>query len=102
MVVHFNLRSLPQNKYKIEDFLLQLHNLLHIIALTETKLNSSNLEQAELENYHFEHVDFASNAGDVGVYIRNDLEYLLKFDIVVNSEDCENIFIEIINKPSKK
>ena len=41
-------------------------------------------------------------AGGVGVYIRNDLKYLLKSDIVVNSEDCENIFIEIINKPSKK
>ena len=102
MVIHFNLRSLPKNKYKIEDFLLQLPNLPHIIAVTETKLNSSNLDQAELENYHFEHIDSASNAGGVGVYIRNGLKYLLKSDIVVNSEDCENIFIEIINKPSKK
>ena len=102
MVIHFNLRSLPKNKYKIEDFLLQLPNLPHIIAVTETKLNSSNLDQAEVDNYHFEHIDSALNAGGVGVYVRNDLKYLLKSDIVVNSEDCENIFIEIINKPSKK
>ena len=72
-----------------------------MLQLTETKLNSSNLDQAELKNYHFKHIDSVSNAG-VGVYIRNDLKYLLKSDIVVNSEDCENIFIEIINKPSKK
>ena len=72
-----------------------------MLQLTETKLNSSNLDQAELENYHFEHIDSVSNVG-VGVYIGNDLKYLLKSDIVVNSEDCENIFIEIINKPSKK
>ena len=98
MVIHFNLRSLPKSRYKIEDFLLQLHNLPHIIAITETKLNSSNLDQAELENYHFEHIDSVSNAGGVGMYIRNDLKYLLKSDIVVNSEDCENIFIEMINK----
>ena len=102
MVIHFNLRSLPKNKYKMEEFLLQLPNLPHIIAITETKLNSSNLDQAELENYRFEHVDSASNAGGVGVYIRNDLKYLSKSDIAVNSEDCENIFIEIINKPRKK
>ena len=69
MVIHFNLRSLPKNKYKIEDFFLQLPNLPHIIAVRETKLNSSNLDQGELEYYHFEHVDSASNAGDVGVYV---------------------------------
>ena len=102
MVIHFNLRSLPKNKNKIEDFLLQLLNLPHIIAITETKLNSSNLDKAELENYQYEHIDSASNAGGVGVYIRNDLKYLLKSDIVVNSEDCKFIFINIINKPSKK
>ena len=101
-VIHFNLKSSPKNKYKIEDFLLQLPNLPHIIAITETKLNSSNLDQAELEKYHFEHNDSVSNAIDVGVYIGNDLKYLLKFDIVVNSEDYENIFIKIINKTSKK
>ena len=82
--------------------MLQLPKLPHIIVITETKLNSSNLDQAELENYHFEHNNSASNAGGVGVYIKNDLKYLLKSDIVVNNEDCEKIFIEIINKPSKK
>ena len=102
MVIHFNLRSLPKDIYKIEDFLLPMPNLPHIIAITETKLNSSNLDQAELANYHFEHIDSALNAGGVGVYTRNDLKYILKSDIVVNSENCENIIIEIINKPSKK
>ena len=102
MVIHFNLTSMPKNKHKIYNFLLQLLNLPHIIAITETKQKSSNLDQAELENYHFELMDSASNAGDVGVYVRNYLKYLLKSDIIVNIEECENIFIEIINKPSKK
>ena len=56
-------------------------------AITETKLKSSNIDQVELENYHFEHIDSASNAGGVGVYIRNDPKYVLKSDIIVNSED---------------
>ena len=48
------------------------------IALTETKLKSSNLDQDELENFHFEPIDSASNAGGVSVYIRNGLKYPLK------------------------
>ena len=63
IIIPFNLRSLPKNKYKIENFLLQFPNLPHIIAITETKLKSSNLDQTELESYHFEDIDSASNAG---------------------------------------
>ena len=68
MVIHFNLRSLPKNKYKIENFLLRLPNLPLIIGVTETKLKSSNLDQIELENYHFERINSASNTDGVGVY----------------------------------
>ena len=83
IVIYFNLRSRPKNEYKSENFLLQLPNLPHIIAITKTKLESSNLDQVELENYHFEHVDSKLDAD--GVVCTSEM--ILKSDIIVNSGD---------------
>ena len=41
-IVHFNLRSIAKNKYKVEEFLMQSQFLPGVIAISETKLNSSN------------------------------------------------------------
>ena len=36
------------------------------------------------------------------MHVRNDLKCLLKSGIIVNNKECKNIFIEIVNQPSKK
>ena len=40
-------------------------------------------------------MDSASNAGGVGIYIRNDLHYSIKSNLHLDCQDCENLFIEI-------
>ena len=102
-IVHFNLRSLIKNKSKVQTFLMQLPTLPEVIAVTETKLNlKSDLLQTDLENYQFAHKDSTSNAGGVGLYVRNDLNFVIKPTMSVESENCESLFIEISSKPSKK
>ena len=73
--VHFNMRSLPKNKHKINSFLGQLLKecLLTIMAISETKFNPANVNTVEIEDYQFEHVDSLSLAGGVGIYIRKDI-----------------------------
>ena len=85
-IVHFNLRSLIKNKSKVQTFLMQLPILPEVIAVTETKLNlKSELLQADLENYQFAHKDSTSKDGGVGLYVRNDLNFVLKPAMSVKS-----------------
>ena len=80
-ILHFNTRSLPKNVTKIESFLIKLSFLPEIIAITETKLNSSNCHLVDIDNYQFVHYDSALNSGGVGLYIRSDLQYLIKTNL---------------------
>ena len=82
---------------------MQLPTLPEVIAVTETKLNlKSDLLQTDLENYQFAHKDSTSNAGGVGLYARNDPNFVIKPTMSVKNENCESLFIEISSKPSKK
>ena len=93
--VHFNMRSLPKNKHKINSFLGQLPKecLPTIMAISETKLNPANVNTVEIEDYQFEHVDSLSLAGGVGIYIRKDIQYSVKPEISI---DCLTVKIYLL------
>ena len=69
-IIHMNVRSLVKNKDKIESLLMNMPNPPDIIALTETKLNSSITHLVEITYYTFTLVESKSNAGGVGMYIK--------------------------------
>ena len=103
VLIHFNVRSLPKNKSKIELLLTQMPTLPEIIAIFETKLNSSNRHLVDIKNYNFAHSDSLTNAGGVGIYIRKDLSYCINYNVSVDNNDCKSLFIEILNKfPNNK
>ena len=66
-LIHFNVRSLPKNKSKIELLLTQMTTLPEIIAISKTKLNSSNRHLVDIKNYNFAHSDSLTNASGVGI-----------------------------------
>ena len=101
-IIHMNVRSLTKNKDKIESLLLHMPVPPDIIAITETKLNSSIAHLVEIKNYSFIHVESKSSAGGVGMYINKKLAYLQRSDITIENEDCESMFIEILNLHLKK
>ena len=72
--------SYQKINHKINSFLGQLSKecLPTIMVISETKLNPVNVNTVEIEDYQFEHVDSLSLAGDVGIYIRKDIQYSVK------------------------
>ena len=61
-VLHLNTRSLTKNLDKIEE-------------LFETKLNPQKTININICNYDFIHNDSPTNAGGVGLYVKNGLKY---------------------------
>ena len=101
-LIHFNMRSLPKNLHKIEDFLFCCNALPKIIAISETKLKSSKVCNVNLNNYSFLHNDSITQAGGVGLYVHSNIKYLIREDLFIDLEGCENLWIVIITPPNKK
>ena len=97
-MMHFNIRSLPnkENKSKIETLLEQLPEIPDVMAFLETKINSSNINLINIAKYQFEHNASLSNAGGVGLYIREDLQYVVRTDISIDCPSCENLLVQIM------
>ena len=66
------------------------------MAFSETKINSFNINLINIAKYQFEHSDSLSNAGGVGLYVREDLQYVFRTDISIDCPSCENLFVEIM------
>ena len=52
-VVHFNARSLSKNLNKIEEFLCDMSRFPDVVAISETKLNTSSTSNINISNYNF-------------------------------------------------
>ena len=95
VIIHFNIRSLPKNKLKIENFLTEMIVLPEVIAITKTKLNNKNKHLTTLDHYEFIHVDSQSQAGGVGFYMRKDLKFNIEKQLSLDLPDCESLFVKI-------
>ncbi len=105
LIVSINIASLCKNQQKIEQFLSASLTSPSIIAISETKIRLSDnvTNQYNLDNfdYTFEHNDTPSHFGGVGLYIKNNIEYNLRNDIVFNVSRCETLWIEVKDSVGK-
>ena len=99
-LVHFNTRSLSKNLDKIEEFLNDMTRFLDAIAISETKLNSNSSSNNNIPHYNFPHNDSPTNAGGVGFYIKDTLQFRLRNDLSLNLPNCEDLWIQIKCKMS--
>ena len=95
VIIHFNTRSFPKNKYQIENFLAEMVVLPEVIAITETKLNNKNKHLTTLDHYEFIHVDSKSQASGVDFYMRKDLKFNIEKQLNLDLPDCESLFVKI-------
>ena len=73
-IIHFNCRSLPQNFDKVKETLNELKTVFDVIALTETWLNTSNMNDYTIEGYESYHsVRENRVGGGVALYIKMDI-----------------------------
>ena len=95
-MLHANARSLPHNFKFITDYLACLDLIFNFIGITETWLSDSNYDLYNMDGYNFydNHRSLRSGGG-VGLYTRENIEYLERKDLEINNEFIESVFIEV-------
>ena len=91
-ILYINIRSLNKHFVKLE-LLSVLGKMPEIIVISETKLNS-NLK-AFLPGYTFIHNNSPTNAGGVGMFIKDTLSYKTTTEYQLNMMGCEEIWVKI-------
>ena len=99
-ILHVNIRSLNKNIDKLEELLLELGKLPDIIALSETKLKNSF--SCFLDGYKFIQSNSDTNAGGVGLLVRNNINFIVTDQYELNVPNCEDLWIEVKQKNSKR
>ena len=101
---HLNIASMNAHFDDLCTLLSQLNHNFGILAITETRINSSAPSlNFQLPNYSIEHTPTESSAGGVLLYISNRYSYKIRTDlsnICYKSKNLESVFIEI-NQPNK-
>ena len=94
-VLHLNTRSLTKTHDKIEELLNELNFFPEIISISKTKLNPQKTININICNYDFIHNDSPTNAGGMGLYVKNGLKYSIRKDLNLHLSYCEDIWIEV-------
>ena len=98
--MHFNTKSLSKNKNKIDDFLNDVERMPDAIAISETKLNANSPLNLNFANYEFIRNDSITHAGGVGLYVRDSLRFILRKDLSLNLQHCEDLWLEVESEKS--
>jgi len=96
-IIHVNIVSLSTNLYKLENFLTQVRYARDIIAITETRIKYTMpiIYNVNLQGYNFIHVNTHKNAGGVGLYVKNCIDFITLNMLQIKNCDCETLWIEI-------
>ena len=96
-VLHFNIRSLNANLDKFSEMLIDLGHSFSVIGLTETKRQASreNIVNSVIPGYSFISQPSLLNAGGVGFYVSDNLNYSTREDLSMVTMDFETLWIEI-------
>ena len=92
---YYDLNSL--NSLATNQELFIMHFLqIDLLAISETKLIPNHIPvNFNLDGYVFIHTDGPTNAGGVGFYIKETLNYKLRKDVNIDIGYVENMWIEI-------
>ena len=93
-IFHNNVRSANKNIPDVMEIFRKCDGLPSIIAITETKLNSSK-SLPEFDGYNFENVNSCTSAGGVGIFVLDQFDYYIREDLSLGLNDCEDLWIEV-------
>jgi len=99
-LLHCNIRSLYKNIDKLEEIVSPSSKIPDIIVLLEIRIKET-LIVATLPGYNFINENSQTQAGGVGVHIKNNLKYLQRHDLQSKMCGCENIWFELLGKHQK-
>ena len=94
-IIHLNSRSLNKNFKDIKDYLHTFSQPFNIIAISETWMNSGDVEDFEMDGYELVYVNRKNKAGGgVAIYVDNGLKFKVLDDmttVVDNLFECLTI-----------
>lgn len=97
-MVSLNIGSLPRHIDELRFWLTDQN--IDIIALNETRLDKTITDgEITIENYSIVRKDRNRNGGGVCVYVRNQINYRVRWDLI--GESTESVVVEIM-KPNSK
>ena len=96
---HINIRSLKANLPALENCLDVMDFDFSIIGVSETRLHDWNCDLYNIEGYHFvESHRPVRTGGGVGIYLKRDIPFQHRTDLIIHNGLCEYIFVEIEKK----
>ena len=91
-----NIRSMPKNFDTMRHFLYELNHSFTILSITESWLKQYNRHTYNLKGYnHVSKIREDRAGGGVSLFIKENIKFDLKEDIVVNLPGVDSIAIEI-------
>ena len=99
-VLHCNIRSLAANIDKVSLLLNDLKYPFSVIRLTETRIKHQIdiLVNINLYGYTFLSQPSITNAGGVGLFVKEDLSYVPRNDLSISKTEFEALWIDIESK----
>ena len=95
-MLHSNARSLPRNFGSLKNYLACLNLMFNFIGVSETWLSDTNFDLYNMDGYNFyDNHRSGRSGGGVGLFIKENFEYIERKDLEVNNEFLESVFIEI-------
>ena len=94
---HVNARSLQKNYDNFRNLLDTLDFNFSILAISETWFNgNTNVNMYNVKDYSFVHMCRPDKVGGgVGLYVKNEFQYVLRNDLSCITSNHEMIFVEI-------
>ena len=91
-----------KNVSLLHDILLTVETRPDIIAISETKINENYYANINLPGYNFMNTNSKSQAGGVGLYIANNIEFSRKTDFDISHDGIESCWVELACYKPKK
>ena len=101
-IFHLNIRSLSVHLEELQLLLNALKINFDVIGISETKEQSGGfLKNVDLHGYTIHSQHSNSEAGGVALYVKSNLDYIIRDDLNVLENEFETIWVEIKNKKVK-
>ena len=93
---HLNARSLVKNQDALAHLLANINHKFSVLAITETWVKESNVNDLSFEGYNFLTNHRANRTGGgVGLFIDQNFSYKILPEFVSDANIIESLFVEI-------
>ena len=95
--LHMNISSTCRIFDDLQTLLAKINIKLNVIGITETRLKKSSIRNTniDLNGYSFEHTPTEANCGGALLYIDNNINYIVRYDLFIyRSKELQTVFTE--------